>query len=303
VATNFNQLNGVIMEHIKTIGIIGLGNMGLGMALSLQRAGFQVLGLDKNDQTAGRAEEKGIPLARDMAELVDASDSIVLSLPNSAIVREVLVGVAGIARQANRKLTVIDTTTADPEATRELAKQLGNQGLVLLDAPVSGGPGGALRGELTMFVGGETEDVQAAMPVLSGMGKNLFHIGGTGAGNIAKIVNNLLTAAQLLTAAEAFRMAEAAGVKTEQLLDAVNAGSGRSGVTLFNYPNRILSGTFDSGFTMQLMRKDVALAAALHEKLGVEVPVSKVVADVWRDSASAMADEEDFNRIVNFTRA
>lgn len=290
------------MNNIKTIGIVGLGNMGLGMALSLQRARFRVLGLDKNGKTAARAAEQNIPLARDMSELVEASDGIVLSLPTSAIVRDVLIGEGGVSRLAKPGLTIIDTTTADPEITRELAKQLKAQGLVLLDAPVSGGPGGALRGELTMFIGGEAADVQAAMPILSAMGKNIFHIGATGAGNIAKIVNNLLTAAHLLTAAEAFRMAEAAGVKTGQLLEAVNAGSGRSGVTLFNYPNRILSGTFDSGFTMQLMRKDVALAAALHEKLGVDVPVSTIVAELWRDSASKLPDGEDFNRIVDFTR-
>lgn len=290
------------MEQLKTIGVVGLGNMGLGMALSLQRAGFQVLGLDKSSQTAAKASEQGISLAKDLAELVGSADCIVLSLPNSAIVRALLVGADGVASLAKRPVTIIDTTTADPEITRELATQLKGQDIVLLDAPVSGGPGGAMRGELTMFIGGEPADVQAAMPVLSGMGKNLFHIGDTGAGNITKIVNNLLTAAQLLTAAEAFRMAEAAGVKTEQLLEAVNAGSGRSGVTLFNYPNRILPGTFNSGFTMQLMRKDVALAAALHDKLGVPVPVSKVVADLWRDSVDTLADGEDFNRIVNYVR-
>ncbi|OZI34208.1 3-hydroxyisobutyrate dehydrogenase [Bordetella genomosp. 10] len=290
------------MESIKTIGIVGLGNMGLGMALSLQRANFQVLGLDKNGATAGKAAESGITLARDMGQLVRESDCIVLSLPTSAIVRDVVAGEGGIAGLAQGSLTIVDTTTADPEETRALAAGIRDQGLILIDAPVSGGPGGALRGELTMFVGGADEDVEAAMPVLKGMGKNIFHIGATGAGNIAKIVNNLLTAAQLLTAAEAFRMANAAGVKTEQLIEAVNAGSGRSGVTLFNYPNRILPGTFNSGFTMQLMRKDVALAATLHEKLGVDVPVSKVVAELWRDSISALADGEDFNRIVNFTR-
>ncbi len=290
------------MEQFNKIGVVGLGNMGLGMALSLQRAGFDVLGLDKSGATAAKASEQGIALAADLAQLVAACDCLVLSLPNSAIVRELLTGAAGVAALATRALTIIDTTTADPEVTRELAAQLKQQDIVLIDAPVSGGPGGALRGELTLFIGGADADVQAAMPVLSGMGKNLFHIGGTGAGNITKIVNNLLTAAQLLTAAEAFRMAEAAGVKTEQLLDAVNAGSGRSGVTLFNYPNRILSGSFNSGFTMQLMRKDVALAAALHDKLGVPVPVSKVVAELWRDSAATLADGEDFNRIVNFVR-
>ncbi|PKU25648.1 3-hydroxyisobutyrate dehydrogenase [Telmatospirillum siberiense] len=288
------------MTEERMIGVVGLGNMGRGMALSLMRGGFAVLGLDKNPQTAERANADGVNLAADLAEIVRRCETIVLSLPNSSIVKELLVGDGGIQDLAQRGLMIIDTTTADPEVTRELASALKLAGIVLLDAPVSGGSRGALRGELTMFLGGSEADVDAARPVLSAMGGKLFHIGDTGAGNIAKIVNNLLTASHLLTASEAFRMAEAAGVKTGQLLDAVNAGSGRSGVTLYNYPSRILSGTFDSGFTMQLMRKDVALAVSLYEKLGVDVPVTRGVGQIWSESASALADGEDFNRIVNF---
>lgn len=291
------------MNEKKLIGVIGLGNMGRGMALSLLRGGYDVLGLDKNPQTAALAQAEGVTVAADLAQVVARCETIVLSLPTSAIVRALLVGEQGVQSLAVRALTIIDTTTADPEVTRELATVLRTSDIILLDAPVSGGPGGALRGELTMFLGGDEAEVERARPVLSAMGSKLFHIGSTGAGNVAKIVNNLLTAAQLLTAGEAFRMAEAAGVKTEQLLDAVNAGSGRSGVTLFNYPNRIMPGTFNSGFTMQLMRKDVALAVSLYEKLGVDVPVTKEVAELWRDSADTLADGEDFNRIVNYRRA
>lgn len=291
------------MNEKKLIGVIGLGNMGRGMALSLLRAGYDVLGLDKSPQTAALAEAQGVRLATDLAQVVDRCETIVLSLPTSAIVRALLVGEQGVQALSTRALTIIDTTTADPEVTRELATELRTNNIVLLDAPVSGGPGGALRGELTMFLGGDPADVEHARPVLSAMGSKLFHIGDTGAGNVAKIVNNLLTAAQLLTAGEAFRMAEAAGVKTEQLIDAVNAGSGRSGVTLFNYPNRIMPGTFNSGFTMQLMRKDVALAVSLYEALGVDVPVTQTVAELWRASADTLVDSEDFNKIVNYRRA
>jgi len=291
------------MSEKQLVGVVGLGNMGRGMALSLMRGGFAVLGLDRNPDVAQRARQEGVEQAADMAQLAGTCRTIVLSLPTSAIVREVVAGEGGILALAAPGATIIDTTTADAESTRELAALARRSGSVLLDAPVSGGPGGALRGELTMFLGGSAGDVEAARPVLAAMGTKLFHIGETGAGNIAKIVNNLLTAAQLLTAGEAFRMAEAAGVRTEQLLDAVNAGSGRSGVTLFNYPRRILSGTFDSGFTMQLMRKDVALAAALYEQLGVEAPVMQEVTRLWRDSAGALSDGEDFNRIVHFRRA
>lgn len=290
------------MKQKTQIGVVGLGNMGLGMALSLQRSGFDVLGLDRDPEAMRRAQSEGVPTCENMSILAAGCDAIVLSLPTSCIVKAALTGEDGIFVHAKSGLKIIDTTTGDPSATRELSILASKRGITLVEAPVSGGPTGARKGALTMFLGGTKDDISAVQPVLEALGDKLFHIGGVGAGGIAKIVNNLLTAAHLLTASEAFRMAEAAGVSTEQLIEAVNAGSGRSGVTLFNYPKRILTGSFDSGFSMQLMRKDVALAATLSERLNVTIPVIKEVMDVWKESSCALSDQDDFNRIVGFER-
>lgn len=290
------------MENFKTVGVIGLGNMGRGMALTLQRSGYAVLGLDKSEQVAAVAREAGIPLASSLPELARACSAIVLSLPTSAIVRAVLEGAEGLLANAAPGTLLIDTTTADPQITRELAAVLKEKGLRFVDAPVSGGPTGAMKGELTMFIGGSEEDVAYANPILSALGTKRFHIGDVSAGHVAKLINNLLTASHLVTASEAFRLANAAGISTEQLIEAVNAGSGRSGVTLFNYPTRILNNTYSSGFTMQLMRKDVNLAVSLGDALGLSLPTVSVIGDIWKSSASALADGEDFNRIVNFER-
>lgn len=290
------------MENFKTVGVIGLGNMGRGMALTLQRSGYAVLGLDKSEQVAAVAREAGIPLASSLPELARACSVIVLSLPTSAIVRAVLEGADGLLANAASGTLLIDTTTADPQITRELAAVLKEKGLRFVDAPVSGGPTGAMKGELTMFIGGSEEDVAYANPILSALGTKRFHIGDVSAGHVAKLINNLLTASHLVTASEAFRLANAAGISTEQLIEAVNAGSGRSGVTLFNYPTRILNNTYSSGFTMQLMRKDVNLAVSLGDALGLSLPTVSVIGDIWKSSASALADGEDFNRIVNFER-
>ncbi|WP_137925606.1 NAD(P)-dependent oxidoreductase [Cupriavidus sp. 2SB] len=290
------------MENFKTVGVIGLGNMGRGMALTLQRSGYAVLGLDKSEQVAAVAREAGIPLASSLPELARACSAIVLSLPTSAIVRAVLEGADGLLANAASGTLLIDTTTADPQITRELAAVLKEKGLRFVDAPVSGGPTGAMKGELTMFIGGSEEDVAYANPILSALGTKRFHIGDVSAGHVAKLINNLLTASHLVTASEAFRLANAAGISTEQLIEAVNAGSGRSGVTLFNYPTRILNNTYSSGFTMQLMRKDVNLAVSLGDALGLSLPTVSVIGDIWKSSASALADGEDFNRIVNFER-
>lgn len=290
------------MEQKAKIGVVGLGNMGLGMALSLQRNGFDVLGLDRDPAVVGRAQAEGIAIGENISILASQCDAIVLSLPMSSIVKAVLTGEDGIFVHAKQGLKIVDTTTGDPAATKELSTLATRHGVTLVEAPVSGGPTGARNGELTMFLGGTAADIEAVQPILDALGNKLFHIGEVGAGGIAKIVNNLLTAAHLLTASEAFRMAEAAGVSTEQLIEAVNAGSGRSGVTLFNYPKRILTDSFDSGFSMQLMRKDVALAATLSERLNVTAPVIREVMDIWRDSSDALSDHDDFNRIVSFER-
>lgn len=291
------------MNNTKTVGVIGLGNMGRGMALSLQRAGYTVLGLDKSEQAVGAARQAGIPIGDNLAQLARECATIVLSLPTSAIVRALLEGEDGLLVLASPGLVLIDTTTADPQITRELAPALKEKGIRFIDAPVSGGPSGALKGELTMFIGGSEADVAHAQPVLSAMGTKRFHIGDVSAGHVAKLINNLLTASHLVTASEAFRLANAAGISTEQLIEAVNAGSGRSGVTLFNYPSRILNNTYSSGFTMQLMRKDVNLAVSLGEALGLDLPTVEVVGDIWKSSAASLADGEDFNRIVNFERS
>lgn len=289
------------MKKLIKTGVIGLGNMGLGMALSLKRAGFEVIGLDREAAVAERAQNQAITVVSSLPTLTAECDVIVLSLPNSATVKSVLTGEHGVFAHA-KNLCLIDTTTGDPVLTKELAKHAASCGVRFIEAPVSGGPGGALRGELTIFLGGSDADIETARPFLNALGTKQFHIGDVGAGSIAKLINNLLTAAHLLTASEAFRIAETAGVRIDQLIDAINAGSGRSGVTLFNYPKRILSGSFDSGFTMQLMRKDVKLASDLRERLGIELPIIQQVMDIWKRSSDSIDDGEDFNRIVNFKK-
>jgi len=286
------------MKEHTCVGVIGLGKMGRGMANSLKRAGFDVRGLDASEAARTACAQDGIAVAGSLAELLSQAGIVVLSLPDSDIVRALVEGPQGLAALARPGTLLIDTTTADPATMKAVLPQLERAGVGLIDAPVSGGPRGAASGELTMFIGGSDADLARADDVLSALGSKRFHIGQCGAGYIAKLVNNLLVAAHLLTASEAFRIAEAAGVKTSQLLEAVNAGSGRSGVTLYNYPSRILNGAFDSGFTMELMRKDVRLALGLMRSVDLELPVSAQVAEIWRGSEGRLAGQEDFNRIV-----
>lgn len=283
---------------MKTIGIIGLGNMGRGMALSLQRGGFDVIGTDAVPATRAALAAEGIRVVDTIGAVIAAVDAVVLSLPTAAIVAEVVAGPGGIVEHAKPGVLVIETSTSHPDTTRQLAARLAAVGMSMIDAPVSGGPKGAITATMTMVIGGSEADVARAQPVLLAMSAKRVHVGDIGAGHVAKIANNLLCAAHLAIAGEVTRMAAKAGVPTERLLEGINAGSGRSFVTEFNFPTWVSNGSFNSGFTMKLMRKDVRLSQELIGALDIELPLAAKVAELWALSAGTIADGEDFNRIV-----
>lgn len=282
----------------KRIGLIGLGNMGRGMALTLKRKGFDVVGTDVAIATREALSKEGISVRETIGEVVAECDIVLLSLPTAAIVEDVVTGSGGILANAKPGLLVVDTSTSHPETTRRLAEKLRRAGMRMLDAPVSGGPKGAITGTMAMVIGGAKEDLAEAEPVLAAMTAKRVHVGEIGAGHVAKIANNLFAAAHLLIAGEVTRMAEKAGVPTEQLLQGINAGSGRSFITEHSYPTWIMNGKFDSGFTMKLMRKDIRLSQELISALAMDLPMAAKVAELWALSAQSITDDEDFNRIV-----
>lgn len=283
---------------MKNIGVIGLGNMGRGMALSLKRGGFNVIGTDALAATRASLALEGISIRASIGEVIADCDMVVLSLPTAAIVEDVVAGAGGIIENAKPGVLVVDTSTSHPDTTRRLSEKLNAAGMHMLDAPVSGGPKGAITGTMAMVIGGTAHDLARAEPVLAAMTSKRVHVGATGAGHVAKIANNLFAAAHLLVAGEVTRMAAMAGVPTEQLLQGINAGSGRSFITEHSFPVWILNDKFDSGFTMKLMRKDVRLSQELIAALGMELPLAAKVAELWSRSAETIADDEDFNRIV-----
>ncbi len=280
------------------VGVVGLGNMGRGMALSLKRGGHQVLGTDASEATRAALAAEGIEIHADVAALCREAELVILSLPTAEIVDAVVSGENGILAHARPGLLVVDTSTSHPDTTRRLAKLLADAGVALIDAPVSGGPKGAITGTMTMVIGGSEADVARAEPILEAISAKRVHVGAVGAGHVTKIINNLLCAAHLLTAAEAVKIARSAGVDAERMLEGINAGSGRSGVTQVNFPTWVLNDAFDSGFTMKLMRKDVRLGAQLVDELGLSLPLAAEAARLWAGSADTIADGEDFNRIV-----
>jgi 3-hydroxyisobutyrate dehydrogenase len=283
----------------ESIGVIGLGRMGLAMTRTLLREGFAAVAYDMLPEARERARSIGATVADTLPALFADARIVVSSLPLGADVEAIVAGDGGLLASVSEPgALLVDTSTSEPETTRKLHALLRKRGHGMLDAPVSGGPSGAQAGTLTMMVGGEEADLARAGPVLDALSAKVIHVGGPGAGNVAKLINNLLCAAHLLTNGEALRLAQAAGVDPASVMRAVNAASGRSGVSEVNVPRWILSETFDSGFTMGLMRKDVRLAIDLLRSVGAVAPMSEFVGAMWAGSADVLADDEDFNRMA-----
>ncbi|WP_304412048.1 NAD(P)-dependent oxidoreductase [Herbaspirillum sp. GW103] len=286
--------------RMKKIGVIGLGNMGRGMAFSLQRGGYEVLGYDAQESTRTALAQQGVRCVDTIAALASAVEMVVLSLPTSDIVEQVVEGEGGLLQHGAPGLVIVDTTTADPNSTRRLAALLQAAGMELVDAPVSGGPKGAATATMGMVIGGSTETVARIEPVLAVMSAKRVHVGPVGAGHVAKLLNNLVTGTHLLIAGEAARIAAAAGLDVRQIFQGLALGSANSKVIEVFYPTWIFNEAFDSGFTMKLMRKDLRLAMNLIEETRSSTPLSREAGRLWARSVEGLADEEDFNRIVNY---
>lgn len=288
---------------MMNVGVIGLGNMGAGMALSAVRAGMKVTGFDPQSGFRDQLIEAGVTLVDTIAALSEQSDVVVISLPTSDIVEKIMLGEGGLVQNARPGQLVLETSTADPASTARIAEVLKDSPLRLVDGPVSGGPKAAHSGSMTMLLGGDARDIDELRPLLDALTTKRVHVGPVGAGHAAKLFNNLLCGVHLLAAGEALRIAKASGLDVDQILQGVNAGSGRSAVTEVNCPTWILNDAFDSGFTMKLMRKDLRLAADMITQSGADAPLSQQALKLWADSADQIGDDEDFNRIVDYVQS
>ena len=281
-----------------TIGIVGLGRMGNGMAQSLLREGFNVFGTDIGETQRQAAKDIGVNVVADIKALCAESSVIILSLPMAKHVQSVIKGKDGIIDHAQPKTLIIDTSTSEPEVTRALSIKLDQLGHQLLDCPVSGGPAGAEAGTMVMVVGGERSALKRAQLYLDALSSKVVYMGESGNGHAAKLINNLLCAAHLVTTAEAIALGTKAGLDPQDLIAGLNAGSGRSAISEVNFPRWILNQSFDSGFTMELMRKDVRLAKNMIGEMGLELPLAQQVAEIWSQSEANIPDQDDFNCIV-----
>ena len=277
------------------IGVIGCGNMGGGMVRQLVAAGLEVSCYDPDVEIQSRMRSLGADVANSAGSLVAGQEIIILSLPKAEVVEAVM---AEASPQIEAGAIVLDTSTSTPATSQAMAKLGETLGFDFIDGPVSGGPAAANAGTMTMLLAGQQGAIDRLKPVTDILTSKAVVVGASGAGHAAKIANNMLCAANLVLVAEAVRMCEAAGVPAEGLLEGVNAGSGRSGVSEVNFPKWILNDAFDSGFTMGLMRKDVGLALELAQETGVDLKGFAGIADLWLSRSGDIPDTADFNEIT-----
>ncbi|WP_238704876.1 NAD(P)-dependent oxidoreductase [Parasedimentitalea marina] len=277
------------------IGLIGCGNMGGGMAAQLIENDSELICYDPNPEILSKMRNLGAICAKTASELAQLADIIILSLPKATVVDAVMRDIVSDIRPDS---IVLDTSTSEPATSQAMAVLGDANGFSFIDGPVSGGPAAANAGTMTMLLGGNASAIKRLTPVLDILTAKTVIVGGSGAGHAAKIANNMLCAANLVLLGEAVRLGQAAGVAPEDLLQGINAGSGRSGVSEVNFPKWILNNAFNSGFTMGLMRKDVGLALDLAHGTGVDLSGFAQIADIWLNASRDISDSADFNEIV-----
>ena len=237
-------------ETTPALGFVGLGAMGARMVVRLLEAGHEVTVFDTREEARAQLAEQGASAVESPREVADAAETVLVSLPAPEIVRGVATGDDGLLGGASMRRYVDLSTTGGPVA-EEVAELLGAEGVDCVDAPVSGGPAGAEAGSLTFMVAGPGDAIEAVRPLLETLGSKLFVVGDrAGQGQIAKVINNLMSASAIAITAEAMTLGVKAGLDAKTLLDVVGASSGSSNAALDKFPNQVLTRRFDHGFRL-----------------------------------------------------
>jgi 3-hydroxyisobutyrate dehydrogenase len=247
-------------------GIIGVGNMGGRMGRCVHAAGERIVAFDRD---AAHLSSCGLPAAASVAELVAQVDVVLLSLPDSTIIEPVVLGEGGVLEHARPGQIVVDLSTAAPESTLRIHAALAERGVAYLDAGISGGAAAAENGTLTLMVGGDADALDAARPVLDRFAAKVFHMGVSGTGHVAKLLNNFLNGVSLAATAEVMVAARRSGLDLAQFLDVLNSSSGMNFATLNRFPSIVKGDYLEGGLTGRLMAKDVRLYLDHLARIGV----------------------------------
>jgi 3-hydroxyisobutyrate dehydrogenase-like beta-hydroxyacid dehydrogenase len=281
----------------ETIGFIGVGRMGQPMALRLIAAGHPVVAYDIQGQALSAIANKGAQAASSPADVASRAEIVMTSLPMPAVVQEVALGEKGIAA-GSRVKTFVDLSTTGPRVAKSVAAGLAERGILAIDAPVSGGVAGAVKGTLAVMTAGPKAECERLRPILEHIGK-FFYIGPEpGMGQMMKLINNLLSATATAATSEAIVLGVKAGLDPHVMIDVINAGSGRSTASEDKFPRAILPRTFDFGFAMSLMAKDVKLCIDEADAQGVPMWIGQSVKQLWLYGLAQGGPEQDFTELI-----
>lgn len=286
-------------RRMMNVGFIGLGNMGGPMSSRLLDAGHHLTVYDVREEAVARFARLGAEAVRSPKEVAQACDLLLTSLPNPKIVEEVLTGPLGALEGAKAGDIFIDLSTVDPVTIRRIGASALKKGVAVVDAPVTGGVAGATAGTLTIMAGGEPEAVGKAKQVLQAFGKNIVHVGGPGAGSIAKLINNLVAFSFTLSLAEGLILGTKAGVDLRSLAEVLGAGAARGYVFDRNMP-RMVKGEYQATFTLDLACKDMQLALDMAESFSVPLFLGQISSNLMACACNAGLAQEDVCAAIKF---
>lgn len=289
---------------MQTVAFLGLGHMGGPMSANLVAAGHTVRGFDPMPAAVATAEQHGVTVSAGAAEAVAGADTVITMLPHGDAVKRCYAEILPVARPGT---LFIDSSTISVDDAREAHALAGSHGLAQLDAPVSGGVAGAVAGRLAFMLGGDTAAVEQARPVLEPMAAKIIHCGGAGAGQAAKICNNMVLAVQQVAVAEAFVLAEKLGLADQALFDVMTGATGNCWALHTNcpvpgpVPTSPANRDFEPGFATALMNKDLGLAMDAVASTGVAAPLGSHAAAIYAEFAAEHGGQ-DFSAVINQLR-
>lgn len=290
------------------IGFIGLGNMGLPMTRNLMKAGHEVIGFDLSEEALKEFADAGGTQASGAAEAAAAAEAVVTALPAATHVRGLYMGEDGILAAAAPGTLFIDCSTVDVDTARAVNAEAGERGQHTVDAPMSGGVGGAQAGTLTFMVGGADQAFATAKPILEGMGRKIFHAGPPGAGAAAKVCNNMMLAIEMIAVSEGFNLAEKLGLAPEKLYEISSTATARCW-SLNDYcpapgpvPASPANRNYQPGFTAALMLKDLKIAMEAATARGAHVPLGAHATQIYQLMEMVGQGGRDFSGVIRLLR-
>lgn len=283
----------------ESLGLIGLGTIGLAIAERLLSVGHQVVGFDVDAGAAEALAAAGGEAAASPSEVAARARTVLITVPDTSHILDSLEGQSGLARGLRRGSRLVVMSTVDPSTPIELSRRLETEGVTVVDAALSGGPELARAGRLALMVGGDGEDVSELRPVLESLAAKLVHVGPLGHGEVAKLAHNLVGTIIAVGLAEGLALASKAGADTERVAEAIGAGTAANRILSEWLPRTVFANDYEARFSLDLMRKDVGLIRDAAAELGIEVPILELGADLLDRASAAGHGGEDFSVIVD----